>query len=244
MDGHFPQIIRQWLGEQRDGVDEIIDTPTKEAADICGRSQAASEAAKGTEPISRKERTRYNAAVRPLEEKALQLWSQSKGLWIGEHYFIRQYASRQIGAGAEQTVYLHPNGSEVIKVNTGTYHGNWLEFFNRLLCHGILFPTTKYSTIGFTSIDQTFAVIIQQQFALLTEGAPRSVVEPYLNRHGFIRTKNDDYYNPAVGIILEDLHDENVFLLGKQLLFIDPVIYFEIIDMALDKNVLFRFPFR
>ncbi len=152
-------------------------------------------------------------------------------MWISEHDFIRQYASRQIGAGAEQTVYLHPNGCEVIKVNTGTYHGNWLEFFNRLLCHAILFPTTKYSTIGITSIEQTFAVIIQQQFALLTEGAPRSVVEPYLNRHGFTRTKNDDYYNPAVGIILEDLHDENVFLLGKQLLFINPIIYFETIEM-------------
>lgn len=56
-----------------------------------------------------------------------------------------QYATRQIGAGAEQKVYLHENGREVIKVNTGTYHGNWLEFFNRLLCHAILFPATKYS---------------------------------------------------------------------------------------------------
>jgi hypothetical protein len=69
---------------------------------------------------------------------------------------------------------------EVVKVNTGTYHGNWLEFFNRLLCHAILFPATKYFTIGFTKVDETFAVLIQQQFALLTEGAPRSIVEPDL----------------------------------------------------------------
>ncbi len=62
MDEHFPQIIRQWLGEQRGGDNEIIDTPAKEAANICGASQAASEAAKGTEPISRKER---NATMRP-----------------------------------------------------------------------------------------------------------------------------------------------------------------------------------
>ncbi len=243
MDEHFPQIIRQWLGDQRDTDTDSFDTATRDAANICGASQAASRSAKGTEPINRKERTQYNAAVRPLEENALHNWSQSQGLWISEHDFLREYAPRQIGAGAEQKVYLHDNGRKVLKVNTGTYHGNWLEFFNRLLCHAIFFPATKYSTIGFTSIEQTFAVIIQQQFALLTAGAPREIVEPYLNRHGFKRTKNDDYYNSGLGIILEDLHDENVFLLEGQILFIDPVIYIESIDMSLDKNVLFKFPF-
>lgn len=243
MDEHLPQIIRQWLDDQRDACNESIDAATKDAASISGASQATSEAAKRAEPVNRKERAGYNAAIRSLEENALQLWSQSKGLWINEHDFAEQYATRQIGAGAEQKVYLHENGREVIKVNTGTYHGNWLEFFNRLLCHAILFPATKYRTIGLTRIEHTFAVIIQQQFAILAEGAPRSIVEPYLNKHGFIRSKNDDYYNSALGIILEDLHDENVFLLEEQILFIDPVIYFETMDMALDKNILFRFPF-
>ena len=112
------------LGNQRGANNESIDTSTKEAANICGASQAASEAAKGTEPINRKERTRYNAAVKLLEEGALQIWAQSRSLWISEHDFMRQYASRQIGAGAEQRVYLHQNGYEVIKANTGTYHGN------------------------------------------------------------------------------------------------------------------------
>lgn len=243
MDDHLPQIVRQWLGDQRSATNESVDATTKEAADIRGRSQAASTAAKGPEPINRKERTRYNEAVRPLEENDLKFWALSKGLWIEESDFRKQYASRQIGAGAEQTVYLHPNGRDVIKANTGTYHGNWLDFFNRLLCHVLLFPTTKYSTVGFTNIGQTFAVVIKQPFALLTEGAPRSIVQSYLNRHGFIRTKNDDYYNSALGVILEDLHDENVFLLDQQLLFIDPVIYFETPDMVLGKNVVFRFPF-
>lgn len=243
MDEHIPQFIRQWLGNQRDPDSENIDPTTKNAADICGASQAASEAAKGTEPFNRKERAGFNEVVRATEENALQAWAISKGLWFTESDFIRQYAMREIGAGAEQKVYLHPNGYEVLKVNTGTYHGNWLEFFNRLLCHAILFPTTKYITVGFTIVDQTFAVIIQQQFALLTGGAPRTIVEPYLNTHGFSRTRNDDYYNPVLGIILEDLHDENVFLLDGQILFIDPVIYFETAEMGLRKNVVFSFPF-
>ena len=243
MDEFFPEIIRQWLGEQRGSSNENIDTPTEQAANICGASQAASGAAKRTEPFNRKERAQYNDAVRPVEESALKIWSQTNGLWISERDFKIQYVSLKIGAGAEQQVYLHHNGREVVKANTGTYHGNWLEFFNRLLCHAILFPATKYTTVGITIIEGTFTVIIQQQFALLTQGASRSTVEPYLNQHGFRRTKNDDYYNPVLGIILEDLHDENVFLLEGQLLFIDPVIYFETIDMGLNRNVLFRFPF-
>lgn len=243
MDEHLPGIIRQWLGYERDADNESFDQPTKEAADICGASQAASDAAKGTEPVNRKERTKYNSLVKPLEESALQIWSQNKGLWVSEQDFTQQYKERQIGAGAEQRVYLHEDGLHVIKVNTGTYHGNWLEFFNRLLCHSLLFPATKYSTIGFTSVKQTFAVLIQQQFALLTKGAPRDIVEPYLNHHGFMRSRNDDYYNSALGIILEDLHDEYVFILEDQILFIDPVIYFETIDMKLNQKVLFSYPF-
>ena len=124
MDKFFPEIIRQWLGEQRGSSNENIDTPTEQAANICGTSQAASGAAQGKEPLNRKERTQYNAAVRTVKEGALKIWSQTNGLWISEQDFKIQYASRKIGAGAEQQVYLHPNGREVIKANTGTYHGN------------------------------------------------------------------------------------------------------------------------
>jgi Serine/Threonine/Tyrosine Kinase found in polyvalent proteins len=243
MDEFFPKIIWQWLGEQRIDGNESIDKPTEQAANICGKCQTASRTPKSSEPINRKERAQFNAVVRPFEEKELKLWAQNNGYWISEKDFKQKYTNRKIGAGAEQQVYLHENGFEVIKANTGTYHGNWLEFFNRLICHAILFPTTRYKTIGFTEIDEVFAVIIQQQFALLTEGASRVIVEQYLNLHGFKRTKNDDYYNPKLGIILEDLHDENVFLLEGQILFIDPVIYFETIEMGLSKSILFRFPF-
>jgi hypothetical protein len=85
---------------------------------------------------------------------------------------------------------------------------------------------------------------IKQTFAILNKGAPRNNVEDYLTLHGFARTKNDDYYNSDLGIILKDLHDENVFMDEKEsLLFIDPVIYQETIDMGLKGKTLFRFPF-
>lgn len=141
-------------------------------------------------------------------------------------------------------MYLSNSGRTVIKVNEGSYHGTWLDYFNRLLLHAFLFPSTQYTTIGFTTVNDSLAVITVQTFAILDKGAPRDKVELYLNEQHFVRIKNDDYYNADLGIILEDLHDENVFL-NKQgnLLFIDPVIYLETADMNLAGKTVFRFPF-
>ena len=90
MDEYFPPVIRQWLDDERNANNESFDAATKDAASISGESQKTSTAAEGTEPVNRKERTRYNAAVRPLEENALQLWSKGNGLWIGERDFAKQ----------------------------------------------------------------------------------------------------------------------------------------------------------
>ena len=52
--------------------------------------------------------------------------------------------------------------------------------------------------------------------------------------------KNDDCYNRAIGVKLEDLHDENVFLNEEQdILFIDPVISFETLDLRLGESIFF-----
>jgi len=69
-------------------------------------------------------------------------------------------------------------------------------------------------------------------------------MDNYLNPLGFVNIKNYDYYNNTHGIILEELHDENVFV-GEEnnLLFVDPVIYLETPDLAYGGNALFHFPF-
>lgn len=43
--------------------------------------------------------------------------------------------------------------------------------------------------------------------------------------NGFNNVKNNDYYNPILKIILEDLHDENVLTQNGILFFIDTVFY-------------------
>lgn len=43
--------------------------------------------------------------------------------------------------------------------------------------------------------------------------------------NGFINTRNNDYCNDELGIILEDLHDENVLTKNDVLYFVDSVFY-------------------
>jgi hypothetical protein len=244
MEEHYPEILRKYMGEERVGGVKNYDNTTKQAADICGRCQSSSDAAKEPEPISREERSKFNEKVRGIEESSLMRFAHEKGLWINEADFLKKYKNRFIGEGAEQKVYLTETGYEVLKVNKGRFHGTWLEYFNRLLFHAFIFPATKYTTIGFTQDDGIFSVVTQQQFALLNNGATRDKVENYLKIHGFERFKNDDYYNRNISVKLEDLHDENVFVNeNNYLLFVDPVIYFETSDLKLKGEFIFHFPF-
>lgn len=180
MEDHYPQILRRYMGEERIGRYEYYDKTTKDAADICGRCQETSEAAKGSEPVSRQKRAEFGEQVRPLEQAALIRFAKSTTVWVSEKDFLDRFRERKIGAGAEQKVYLKEDGLTVVKVNAGRFHSNWLEYFNRLLFHSFLFPATKYKTISFTEDEGAFAVITKQAFAILSQGAPREVVESYL----------------------------------------------------------------
>ena len=48
-----------------------------------------------------------------------------------------------------------------------------------------------------------------------------------MRNNGFEIIRNNDYRNPELGIILEDLHDENVLTKDGVLFFIDTVFYLE-----------------
>ncbi|GAA0870955.1 hypothetical protein GCM10009117_01000 [Gangjinia marincola] len=43
--------------------------------------------------------------------------------------------------------------------------------------------------------------------------------------NGFINTRRHDYHHPQLGIIIEDLHDENALTSDDLLYFIDTVFY-------------------
>jgi hypothetical protein len=182
--------------------------------------------------------------VRPSEEAVLLQWAINEALFVPEESFIAQYGDRKIGEGAEQQVYLSQAGKSVVKTNDAIMHGTWLEFFDRIALHNWLFPETAYHVNGFTKVRDRFAAIIEQPFLRSSRGASRTEVEEDLNQRGFIRIRNDDYYSADLGILLEDLHDENVLTQeGPIYLYFDPIVYLETPEMKLAGKQLYHFPF-
>ncbi len=67
--------------------------------------------------------------------------------------------------------------------------------------------------------------VVRQSFVTATEKTDLEAVKKFMAENGFSNTKNNDYRNTAVGVIIEDLHDENVLTKDGVLYFIDTVFY-------------------
>jgi hypothetical protein len=129
-----------------------------------------------------------------------------------------------IAEGAEQKVYINDNQS-VLKLNDSIYYLSWIDYFQNLQLHNYFFPDTYYTFLGFYKINNTLYAVVEQPFVKATEKTDLDFVKLFLANNGFDNTRNNDYYNPELRLILEDLHDENVLTQDGVLYFIDTVFY-------------------
>lgn len=129
-----------------------------------------------------------------------------------------------ISEGAEQRVY-RLNESQVIKTNACVFYEYWLDYFNSLLLHNYFFPATAYTFLGFKVIDDELHAVVSQDFVVAAEPTDLDRVKQFLSYNGFQLKKNNDYFNQALGLIFEDLHDENVLSDQGVLFFIDTIFY-------------------
>ena len=129
-----------------------------------------------------------------------------------------------VSEGAEQKVYLKDSKS-VIKLNDAIYYLSWADYFVNLLLNNYFFPDTAYNLSGFFENDNIVYAVVEQNFITATQKTDLKHVEQFMNSNGFQKIRNNDYFNPKLGIILEDLHDENVLTSNDILYFIDTVFY-------------------
>ena len=132
--------------------------------------------------------------------------------------------SKFLAKGGEANVYLAGDGRTVIKVNDAIYYATWLEYFNSILIHNLLFADTAYSLLVFTAIDDRLFAVVKQPFVLGTT-AELADIKELLVYNGFENTRRQDYFNKELGLLLEDMHDENVIGKEGSLFFIDTVFY-------------------
>jgi len=153
------------------------------------------------------------------ETEGLRKYIENQSLWI-RNINLDNYVSE----GAEQKVYLKDNKS-VIKLNDAIYYLSWVDYFVNLLLHNYFFPDTAYKLLGFFENDNIVYAVVEQHFVNATEKTDLQFVEQFMTSNGFLKTRNNDYFNPELNIILEDLHDENVLTNNGILYFIDTVFY-------------------
>jgi hypothetical protein len=153
------------------------------------------------------------------ESERLENYISQNDLWA-KNIDLSQYVSE----GAEQKIYLK-DSEFVYKLNDSIYYTSWKDYLHNLLLHNFFFPDTAYQLIGFIKDNDILYAVVQQSFVTITSRTNLDKVKIFLTQNGFENIRNNDYFNPKLGIILEDLHDENVLTKNEVLYFIDTVFY-------------------
>ena len=160
------------------------------------------------------------AIIKEEQAKFLTTHADKKGLLLPSLPTGSEYLAR----GGEAEVYLAADKINVIKVNDGIYYATWAEYFTSIAIHNLLFPNTAYSLLGFIKRGENLRLVLQQPF-VEGEQARLEDIKELVTFNGFENTKRQDYYNKEFGLILEDMHDENVIAKDGILFFIDTVFY-------------------
>ncbi|GAA4464078.1 hypothetical protein GCM10023093_13720 [Nemorincola caseinilytica] len=134
-------------------------------------------------------------------------------------------ANRYLTRGGEARVYLSDDNRHVIKLNDAVYYATWLEFLNSILLHNLIFTNTQYRLLGFIKEEGILYAALEQIYIAATAQADINDIRSFLEFNGFGHVRRNDYANDDLGLILEDMHDENVLVNSDMLFFIDSVFY-------------------
>ena len=145
-----------------------------------------------------------------------------KNLWFENTPF-----SIYLDEGAEQKVFYEASRNKVIKYNDGIFYVNWSQFLESLIIHNLLFEKTQYDLIGFVKINSILYFVVEQEFIESTQNTELQNINKLMSENGFVIKKNNDYINHDLGLIIEDLHEQNVLTYKGELFFVDTVIYFK-----------------
>jgi hypothetical protein len=78
---------------------------------------------------------------------------------------------------------------------------------------------------GFYAEAENLFAVVNQPYVKANEKTDLQKVKEFMLANGFSNNRNNDYINRELGIIIEDLHDENVLTENGVLRFIDTVFY-------------------
>lgn len=163
-------------------------------------------------------------AIKKEQSELLKIFITNQNLWT----LHPPPNNRFLTQGGEAEIYFLPEHQQVLKLNDAIYYANWLDFFNSILIHNLLFEETCYKLEGFIKIESGLQAVLKQTFIISDNPVDLNKVKAFLEYNGFKNTRRNDYYNKELGLILEDIHDENVIMNSGLMFFIDTVFYIDL----------------
>ncbi len=189
------------------------------AADRCSAVRDFLIEGFGTDPTVKGE-FESRAIIKKKQADFLISYAEETGLLLNFMPPGSEYLTR----GGESMIYLAADRLNIIKVNDAIYYATWAEYFSSLVIHNLLFPNTAYTLIGFIGNTSSLSAVLEQPF-IEGEQAKLDDIRELLTFNGFTNKRRQDYFNEEFGLVLEDMHDENVIARQDILFFIDTVFY-------------------
>ena len=159
--------------------------------------------------------------IKKEQAEVIEAYCDEKRLWVTSLPGEERYLTR----GGEAKVYIQSDNTHVLKLNDAIYYATWLEFLNSILLHNLLFENTLYNLLGFVKVDDILYSVLEQPFIVTDAQAELDDIKKFLEFNEFENTGRNDYIQRKLGLILEDMHDENVLVNSETLFFIDSVFY-------------------
>jgi hypothetical protein len=127
--------------------------------------------------------------VKEKQERFLENYCNSNNLWANDLPGEDRYLTR----GGEARVYLEVDNSNVIKLNDAVYYATWLEFFNSLVLHNLIFSNTSYILLGFTKENNVLYAVLRQPFIIADSQVELSDIKKFLTFNGFLLSYNSPH---------------------------------------------------
>ena len=94
-----------------------------------------------------------------------------------------------LAEGGEAKVYFDTDKRHVIKVNDAGYYATWLEYFNSLVLHNIIFIETPYEFLGFINENDILKAVVRQPYIVADATVELANIKDFLATNGFENTQ-------------------------------------------------------
>lgn len=98
-----------------------------------------------------------NAVVKKEQARLIEVYCNEHHFWLQDIPQEDHFLTR----GGEARVYIDSDSRHVIKLNDAVYYATWLEFFNSILLHNLIFTNTAYELIGFLKDNDALHAILR-----------------------------------------------------------------------------------